>query len=478
MPSLRTITTYALIGIIVICIGALAGWYFVLRSKTSTTSLADSARGYGDTTPSAGANGSTYQNTNSTFSDSRSGNGATGGAGQVGSNAQSAKGSDSAGINDDQENGAGATATGNASTNGSTTATSLTGTAGIPVPRPKTPRLWHVSKTPVAGSGFGMTDSHILYYAERVGGYIFRTNTFTGEVLRLSNTLKPKSYEALFTRAGAVLLRSIDDKSDTIETFSGKIASSTSSSPGTLVGEKLESNIRDVVGDPDSGSIFYTMSQSGTPTIGISSAWNGTKGKRIFTSPLGSWKPYMLSDGRFIIAQKPEDGVLGYAYDIQKDGSLTSLVRAIPGLTILPLANSPALLYGSSGSTGLQLYLQEIDGTAFTLPLKTTADKCVWVPYPAKVAKGAPAPALTAYCAVPATVMGSFLTSWYRGALHTTDSWWRINGKTGEAKLLYSPSTQGGASIDVIDPQIDPSGNFISFKNNTDASLWVLRITP
>ena len=181
----------------------------------------------------------------------------------------------------------------------------------------------------------------------------------------------------------------------------------------------------------------------------------------------------MLSDGRFIIAEKPQDGALGYAYEVSPDGSLKPLVRGAPGLTILPLSGSRTFIFGTSVNSVLTLYAQT-STTTLALPIRTPADKCIWAPYSAATARK-PATDVVLYCAVPNDASAkNFLQDWYMGALHTSDTWWQINLTNGKTEKLQGTDSVG--AIDVIDPSIDPGGNFLAFKNNMDGTLWVLRI--
>jgi len=138
------------------------------------------------------------------------------------------------------------------------------------------------------------------------------------------------------------------------------------------------------------------------------------------------------------------------------------------GLTVLPHPTAPLFAYGTSAGGSLSLFIQNNSTTtALSTGLATVADKCVWLP--------STAPML--YCGVPSAIGSSaFLDDWYRGVAHTSDNWWVIDGMTGDAHKLYSPQSSDNVQLDVVDPHIDPSGNYIAFKNNTDQSLWVLKI--
>ena len=160
-----------------------------------------------------------------------------------------------------------------------------------------------------------------------------------------------------------------------------------------------------------------------------------------------------------------------------------------PGLTFLPNASSTALIYGTSERGSLSLFARtREDATAVSIPIKTVADKCVWSTETPTAAQSTTTPKISsksapivkpliAYCAVPQFVTSNtFLNDWYKGAIHTSDSWWRVDVSSGTVELLLSPSATN-QSIDVKNPIMDASGKYISFMNTTDNTLWLLRIS-
>jgi hypothetical protein len=122
-----------------------------------------------------------------------------------------------------------------------------------------------------------------------------------------------------------------------------------------------------------------------------------------------------------------------------------------------------------------------------SLPIKTISEKCVWAPSnaPQSGAPGGHSVAqnviagkeLVAYCAVPVSpVSGTYLRDWYRGAVHSEDSWWKVDVSAGTVERIFSPDAN--LSLDVENPSIDGNGSYIAFMNAADKSLWMLRITP
>lgn len=471
MKRFKTIATLVLIGIMVMCIGALAGWYLVLRSKGQTLTWQSAMRGFGVEAPSGSQNGSTYDNMNDGAGGGFNVGGGGGGAIAGNGSANGTTGSGGAGDNNPTDGSGGASGGGDIDTGGSSSTPNTNGTVAVP---PKTPRLWHVTKTPIAGYGFS-NELHDLFYAERATGYVFKADAWSGEILRRTNTLLPKTYEAFFTRDGNAIYRSINDTTGAVQTFSGIVGTSSTPTLGTLTGVNLENNILSIDANPDTNKLLFFLSSNGKNTA-ISEPWiagRAGKGSTVFTSIVGSWKPFVLSDGRLIIMQKPHDGVSGSAFLIE-NGNLNPIVRSAPGLTLAPLTNASPFVFGTSRAGDLKLYANT-GTTTLELSIKTVADKCAWAPYTPS-SRDRRASDLVVYCAVPSVIESkSFLEDWYMGTLHTNDSWWRINLTTGATTQILARDT-GGASIDVIDPKVDPSGTLLGFRNAVDGTLWVLRI--
>jgi hypothetical protein len=463
------VASLVLVGILVMFVGGLAGWYVVLRQKGQTISFGDAARGFGFGAPSASEAGGTYDNIGSNTGGFAIGGGGIipgptdGGIGGVNGGFGGSAGD--AGFVDTVIGSSGT------STQSSTSTTGLPGTIVF-----KTPRLWRITKTPVAGFEFA-TGTPAIYFAERATGNVMRADIVSGELTRRTNTLTPKVYEAYLARDGTPIYRTINETSEALETFNGLITNaSTSANLGSVSGINLKNNLYAFDANPDSKTIFYITEDQGGFTA-YTMPWapgrNGTE-REVFRSGIGGWRLFALSDGRLIVSQKPQDGAPGYAYEAKTGGILSPLVRAAPGLTMLPIAGHSAIIFGTSANGSLALFAQTASET-LVLPIKTVADKCVWSPYKPAAGRN-PATDLVAYCAVPRDASAkNFLQSWYMGALHTSDSWWRVNLTNGKTEQIFTGDVDG-AGFDVVDPAIDPSGSILAFKNGVDGTLWVMRI--
>ena len=434
--------------VLVAILGALAGWYAFLRVRTSAVREADTARGFGIPAPSSvgGVLGGTSGNISYSL----------GGQGSL-SSLQAAQ---MPGPTD-------------------WTATSTEQSAITATSTAKAPFKAHFSrptKTPIAGFGFVSHGTATrLIWAERATGYVFAADLATGEAVRLTNTLRPKVYEALFDDRGVIERGIAEDGS--VETFLGTLGAATTSTaePAALSGSLIEDGIATITTTPSAQSgIFFTRIGKDGDTEVVVAQRDGKKGKVVFSSPISGWRPIALSDGRLIVAQQPATGVLGFAYEIGKGGVLSSLVQGAQGLIVLPRAWGSALTWSISDKDGTMIFVRaNAESEPSRLSLATAADKCVWAPPPVGASAKKPG-ALIAYCAVPKTPPGpNFLEERYQGALHTEDRWWKVDAASGSIEPLYN----GSEAFDVRNPAIDPSGRYLAFID-ADDSLWLMQIAP
>lgn len=410
MTSSR-ILRYAFIGLIVVMLSALAGWYFFLRGEKESIAIGDAGRGAGLPEPFGSAIGSTYENIVSSFST------LVGGVVRSGEE--------------------------------------------------RSPQLARVGNTPTAGYGFvGSGEESRLRFVERGTGYVFDVVPETGALERRTNTLIPRTYEALV--AGTkVILRGTDDNG-TVTTIAGEITTSTSTKnePAALKQRRLPEDIRSIAIAPSGTEIFYVIEVPGSAS-GMRASWDGTSEKKILTSSISRWQTEMLADNRIVLTENAADGVEGHAY-LLRENVLAPIVGSVSGLTFLPNPKTSAYLYGeSSGGAGGGLFLYARSSTSSSvalLPLKTVAQKCAWSPRESNVV----------YCAVPQqSTPPNFLDLWYRGDTHIADSWWKVDISANAAEPVYDSAN---ASFDVEDPVMDDAGEYIAFRNAMDKSLWLLRI--
>ena len=415
MNSSRVVK-YIAIGTIALLLGALSGWYFYLRDQSQTIADTAAGRGLGIGVPSfSGATGSTLRNIIYGISGSETDNAA-------------------------QER---------------------------PVVAP--PRLWHTHVTPIAGFGFMRTGTTTLIrFMERSTGNIFDADLETGEVTRITNTLIPAVHEAAFSKDGRVAARA-EDAEGTVEAFTGIVSTTTASSTpdqAALVRSLLGDGVLEVI-PSYTGQSLLSLLEDGAGSALVRSSIRGSEPERLFASAIKGWDVTWLPDNRILLQEKSASGVPSSAFELSPQGTLISLARNVPGLTLLPRASSTALLIGSDNG-GLTLSIRSRDDARLIpLPIQTIAKKCAW----------SPDPRLLAYCAAPLTAPAPFLDNWHRGLIRTADIIWRIDAATGTTERVVSLEEESDTRIDVENPRIDPLGTYFAFQNAHDKSLWVLRLS-
>lgn len=415
-----SVLKYAAVGIVVVLLGALAGWYFYLRQQGVTLSDMTSGRGLSAVTPSFNApGGNTLENIASGLSSA---------ADKVASLVQG----------DTQQ---------------------------------PSGKLWRIDRTPVAGVGFETaagTSSARVIYAQQATGHIFTADPATQSTERISNVLVPKTYRALFARDGSFVMQTVGDDGS-IHSIAGArpepVQEGEEASTSTpSLGRELPRNMRALALDPARKTLLWIAADNGGAAI-MSAAWSKT-GTRLLATPIGSWRLF-ASAGTSYAVLAGDESAPGYAYRIVSAGALTPLVKNVTGLSFLPSENPGVFLYSSAAGDAPVLYAKTAASSSpVALAVHTIADKCVWAPGKANIA----------YCAVPAEASGFSLAGWYRGHIHTVDTWWVIDTANGTAKEAYAMQRAEGGSLDVRQPIIDPTGNFIAFINGVDQSLWLWRI--
>lgn len=329
------------------------------------------------------------------------------------------------------------------------------------------PRLRRITQSPVAGYGFvsnplgtgAATSSARVRFVERATGYIFETSTDTNELTRITNTLFPKVYEAHVGKNGVVIIRGIDDNGNLATSVGIATTTPGSSSPKALSLTALSQNIEALVLKPSGDTILYIRENpDGTPTL-MQALWNNANAKTLAETGISGWQLQFLEDGRIFLVQNIANGIVNNAYEV-KGGRLLQSVGGVRGLMFLPQENSESVLYSSEDGTLSARMTNDV--APVTLPIKTTADKCVW----------AKAPSTTVYCAVPRNALTGSSEARLRGEIYTSDFWWSVEANSGNAKLLFSSD----APVDVENARLTSGDPHILFMNAIDKTLWALRI--
>lgn len=335
-------------------------------------------------------------------------------------------------------------------------------------------KLFQISSTPVAGAialsrSAGLrqaTSTTFVRYVDRATGHIYDADLAMLDKIKISNQTLPKIYEAYFRPDGnAVLMRYLKNDSDTVENLSLTLTpKATSTSIYTTASNLLRGDISSVaVGTGD--SLFYALKD--TSSI-VSSAFNGSKLRTLLNSPFTDWR--LVSAGNVLVAHaKASSGSAGYAYTINTSGgTLSKILGPLNGLIAIPNSTGNRVLYSYVGNGTTKLFSKNLTTGAVSEVLPATlAEKCVWSVKKTSIL----------FCGVPTdSPRAGEPDNWYQGMTHFFDRLWIFDTDTQVAEVLAEPKLDIKTDIDVYQPKLSPSEDYLIFTNRNDLSLWALRL--
>jgi hypothetical protein len=337
------------------------------------------------------------------------------------------------------------------------------------------PQIRKVSDAPVAGFTLiqDKQKGTIARYMEAATGHTYSAplNVITSQ--RLTLTTIPKVREALFLSAGdRAIARYLDDSGYYIKSFAGKL-NYTKTDVGTVTegdfqGTFLRDDILQMVASPAGDKIFYLIKENGG-AAGIVANTDGSKAAKIFSSPIREWLAQWPISGTIYLGNKPSGLETGNLYSIPAGGgSLAKILSNISGLTANVNSKNTALLYSHPFAGGFELSYYDLKTKSEKqLPFNTLSDKCAWDPSSTDVI----------YCGIPQTKENAiYPDAWYQGTISFNDNLWRINVKTGEAKEMAGFSKVTSSLIDIENPHVSASGEYVVFRNKHDLTLWSVKV--
>ncbi len=306
-------------------------------------------------------------------------------------------------------------------------------------------------------------------YIERATGHVKEVLPGQSDASRIANTTIPKVAEAFFSPTGdATILRVLTDPFNEVATVLARIvaATSTDEAAGKLDGVTLPEKVSSLALSPD-GKRAFTIVLDANGAGGILQDVTGKNRKEIWRSPLSEWTARWGNANSIFLTTKASVNVPGYLYNLNaQSGTFTRVLSGNAGLTTLPSSDGGHIFVTEASKRGLMSYLfmpSTEQKTAF--PLTTLPEKCAWsLRVPTEL-----------YCAVPDTNVpfNALPDAWYRGDLSFSDSFWRVDTKTMETKLLGTPNQ----SVDAINLGLSPSEDLLLFTDKSDGHLWALRIS-
>jgi hypothetical protein len=370
--------------------------------------------------------------------------------------------------------------TGTPKNTGNNTSSGNTGTGTNPdiINKEGIPALRQISTTATAGySPSLILGKPSVRFVERSTGNIFETAMEDMRQDRLSNAVVPGIAEAFFANSGKSLVyRYIKDGSDSITTFirivpnpnnSKQVVVSGETQPNPVDGSFLPENILNVFVSPDSKNMFYlTKTGDFSNHVAFGNVLNFQKNTsaRVFQSPFTEWLPVAFDGKTAVLQTKASQTVPGFVYSMNTStGELKKILGDINGLTTLPSPDLQKILYSESTRGGITLHLYDRrERKTLDISLQTLPEKCTWTIDNTAI-----------YCAAPDYLPSAeYPDAWYQGSVSFGDAMWKIDAKTGNMSAVFLPSAFGAPNLDMTNPTLSSSADFLYFINKTDSTLW------
>ncbi len=357
---------------------------------------------------------------------------------------------------------------------GTTPDTGDTDTPGFSdTPSVRASALIKISDTPTAGVTaiqrlVGTSTEYAIRYVERETGHIYDYSLASGQATRVSNTTIPRVSEALFGNFGnTVVFRRIQEEDgETVESFLGRIAELSTSSPSEsrLSGTFLPANTLTVAVHPSQHQVFYTV-KSPTGSNGFVVSDSGTRS--VFSHPFYQWQSSWNAGSTIFLTTAPSGTVGGNTFSLNpSSGALGRVSSTTPGLTVLPNPDGTLLLLGRMGQNGAGV-VAYTTATRQTTPLSiaTLPEKCVWEN------------TTVVYCALPSNATQKLPDDWYQGSVSFIDTLWKIDTTNGTATYLLNPSDVVTEGLDMTHLSVSQDGTHLAFINKKDGSLWLVNLS-
>ncbi len=358
---------------------------------------------------------------------------------------------------------------GNATNNGGT-GQNNGGVRGDTTLRIPVDALMHLSTEP-AGNGIVLETktSTKARYADLASSHIFDVDLVTGVMTKISNTTIPKIQESYWMNNGSTtVLRYVSDN-EVINTLNAQLVKTSSSSPDTTIknelkGTLMSTNIDNLAISPQKTQMFYITTTSGGARGILISAKGASS--QIWSSPVGEWLASWPSDNTIALTSKAASGVPGSMYFLSTSGTVKKVLGGVPGLTTLA---NPSLSTVAYSNDTARLYFYTIKtGSSQGAFVNTLSEKCVWSTKEKNII----------YCGIPTSIPeGTYPNNWYQGRVSFTDDIYKINAVTGLGQLIVSLTGAYKQSIDVINPILSDSENYLLFTNKKDSTLWSYKLS-
>lgn len=336
----------------------------------------------------------------------------------------------------------------------------------------KAPKLRKVSNSPVAGMAvFDVGTTTYVRYIEKATGNVYEAKGDSLNIKRLTNTTIPKITRAFWLPKGEGVLVQTVDESDLIETsfISLKAIKATSTEnlvPYDTVISKLPTGIEEISISPDGKKIIYYIK------TGISDWYtsnpDGTGKKNVYQNSIQNWVPEWYSTNSILLTTKASAAASSYIYSLNiSNNQFSKILGNIAGASAKISPNGKNILVSVAGDRPVLKNFTIASSSNMSIGSYTLSEKCAWDVSDMNFV----------VCGMPKSVpISQYPDNWYKGLISTADTIQRINVNDNFVYTIAEPIKEAGEEVDVKEIKISPKGNYATFINRQDSSLWLLKI--
>jgi hypothetical protein len=305
----------------------------------------------------------------------------------------------------------------------------------------------------------------VINYVEAGTGHVYQINLSSGEEKRISGVTFPRIKKAEMTPNGEYII--IEQGIGRDKEFSlGQLSSTT----GEFVFNSIVENIVDFAATSQDTFFFSVMSEAGL--VANQYYPQNKTSEQLFAIP---FREAVIKWGRtstssHYVYPKASSKLDGYLYQSHQ-GGIKRLPAAGLGLTAVGTNDDVVLAYQEKGiylTDLLSIGEENTTTTNLDFLLRILPDKCSALGDSNKLV-----------CATDNQPRDhNTPDDWYRGLISYSDDLWQIDLENLVFNRLLRVSEETGRDIDIINLAVGRSGQYLTFQNKNDQTLWMFILPP
>jgi len=323
-------------------------------------------------------------------------------------------------------------------------------------------RLRQLTTGPVAGFRevqLSTTTPAVLYYVEMGTGHVYTINTQSGETLRVSATTFPQTVAAEISNTGLYYAMRGASATKLMPLTVGALSTSTISITRLYEGNAFDAAFND-------NDELYILNRDGDSSSAVTYSPQSNSSTPLFTLPFleASVEWGSRRGDSHLVYPKPASALEGQLYEVS-GSALTRL--PIQGLGLTARESGDITLYNIIEGQRLKSYFfNNSIGVSQPLDSAVLVEKCLGVEDEGIF-----------ICAQDSSKTNlRDQEDWYTGEITFSDSVWLLDGNSLTGELLFDALEESGRQLDVINLDLNDTGEVLYFINKLDNTLWMYEL--